>query len=545
MLSSDGKVLVVATVSDIKVFSVRRRKGDERGALRIQKLEVPAAFSDHGARLVTISPDSRWIGVIRPNSDIYLAKIRPASSPQEKPQVLSQFTKLNRATRHTRYEKASHGTLGEFERAVRCAVFSNQSNILAVGDLSGCVDTWVLEKSAGSDSKPAPKINGAADSGDESSDDEDEQPIIEGERWRLAATESPIPRLKAGVTLLSFRPESPQNSKLLTNGTNGDALHQTTEGRLMALTSDHQLVEFDALEGKLSDWSRRNPKAYLPAEFKGVKDRAMGCLWDLSEDRERIWLYGTSWLWMFDLKQDFPSHEEFEASENAQEGGKGQAVKESSVNKRKRQLQEDGENERKKPNTGAGDKIPLAQSGLYFDSKFRKVVGPDESQGEWISMDKERPRGADAEVDDYDDDEAYTARNDAGLARLRRGNLDEDESNTTSAHTATPQKDNKQGRVFPIVNGFGDTPSRKPDDDMLDTPASKKHMQVGGHGTQPLRRWWHTYKYRDILGIVPLSSSSTDESAEEDDQSTNLEVAVIERPMWDVDLPGRYVRDYA
>lgn len=527
MLSSDGKILVVATVSDIKVFSVRRRKGDEKGALRIQKLEVPTAFFNDGARLVAISPDTRWVGIIRPNSDIYLARIQPASSSQEKPQVLPQFTKLNRATRHTRYEKASHGTLGDFERAIRCAIFSDQSNILAVGDLSGCVDTWMLEKFADSNPKTASKANGATDSDDESSDDEDEQPAIEGERWRLAATESPIPRLKAGVALLSFRPQSSQTSKLLTNGTNGDAHVPTTEGRLMALTSEHQLVEFEALEGKLSDWTRRNPKAYLPAEFKGVKDRAMGCLWDLSEDRERIWLYGTSWLWMFDLKQDFPSHEEFEASEIAQDDGKGKAVNTSSAQKRKRQLQEDGESERKKPNTGAGDKIPLAKVGLYFDPKFRKVVGSDESQGEWVSMEKERPRATDGEEDD-EYDEAYATKNDAGLARLRRGNLDDE------ASTATPRKGSKHDRVHPIVNGF-------------DSSASKQQVQ-GNNNTdaQPPRRWWHTYKYRDILGIVPLSPAPANDAVEVDDgPSSILEVAVIERPMWDVDLPGRYVRDYA
>ena len=322
MLSSDGKILVVATISDVKVFSVKRRKSDERGALRIQKLDTPSAFSDDGARVVTVSPDSRWICIVRPNSDIYLTRIKPASSPQEKPQVLPQFTKLNRATRHSRHEKASHGTLGAFERTIRCVVFSDNSNILAVGDLSGCVDSWVLDRTAASAPKPTtkPQTNGtAADSDDDSSDDdEDEQPMIEGERWRLAATESPIPRLKAGVVLLSFRPQSPTDTKRLTNGTAQNST--STEGRLLALTSDHQLVEFDALEGKLSDWSRRNPQAYLPAAFRGVKDRAMGCLWDLSEGRERIWLYGTSWLWMFDLKQDFPSPEEFEASENAQEG---------------------------------------------------------------------------------------------------------------------------------------------------------------------------------------------------------------------------------
>lgn len=340
---------------------------------------------------------------------------------------------------------------------------------------------------------------------------------------------------------MSFRPQSRKDAKLLTNGTNGDA-QTNTEDRLMVLTSEHQLVEFEAFEGKLSEWSRRNPKAYLPAEFKGVKDRAMGCLWDLSENRERLWLYGSSWLWMFDLKHDFPSPEEFEASEQAQEGGaKGQVVKASSAQKRKRQLQEDGENGRKKPNTGAGDRIPLVQADVYFDSKYRKVVGADESKGEWISTDQERPRGADGEDEDaYDHDEAYAASNDAGLARLRRGGAGNEEAN---ANTTTSRKDNKR---FPVVNGFvGDTQTstRKAEDqDLLETPASQK---LANRITQPPRRWWHTYKYRDILGIVPLADDH--DSAEQNGEDSNdmLEVAVVERPMWDIELPGRYVRDYS
>lgn len=92
---------------------------------------------------------------------------------------------------------------------------------------------------------------------------------------------------------------------------------------------------------------------------------------------------------------------------------------------------------------------------------------------------------------------------------------------------------------------------------MPDTPASAS-KQAGNRGaltqTQPPQppRWWHTYKYRDIMGIVPLSpSSSLDEEfvaengGDEGSSGSNLEVAVIERPMWDVELPGRYVRDYA
>ncbi|PWY91186.1 WD40 repeat-like protein [Aspergillus heteromorphus CBS 117.55] len=516
MLSADGKILVVATISTIKLFSVRRRKGDEKGTLRIQKLDTPTELSEDGARLVTVAPNGQWVCVVRPNSAMYLARIKPASTAQEKPQILSQLVKLNRATRHTRFEKASHGSLGDYERSVRCAVFSEDSKVLASGDLSGCVDTWVLRKAEESVSK---KRN-AAGSDDESSDDEDDAPVLEGERWHHAAAESPIPRLKSGVVLLSFRPSNPAKTKLLTNG------GSENEQRLMALTSEHQLVEFDAAEGKLSDWSRRNPKAFLPAEFQGVKDRAMGCVWDLSAARERLWLYGTSWLWMFDLNQDFPSPEELNASADNHEdlNPSTQISKKNSSQKRKRDpFQEDEENARKKANSGAGDRIPLAQSDIFHASRIRKIVGHDDSQFEWVSLDKERPQGGEDE-DAYDYDEAYTANNDVALARLRR--------ERQFIETSTPLK-----RVS--LGGKLDKPL--PSIPEFDSPSSQKQLvQTGDQKSQPPRRWWHTYKYRDLLGIVPLGSDPEDGS-----ESPFLEVAVVERPMWDVDLPGRYVRDYA
>ncbi|RAK97810.1 small subunit rRNA maturation protein UTP4 [Aspergillus ibericus CBS 121593] len=520
MLSADGKILVVATISTIKLFSVRRRKGDEKGTLRIQKLDVPKALAEDGARVVAVAPNGQWVCVVRPNSAMYLARIKPASTAQEKPHILSQLVKLNRATRHTRFEKASHGTLGDYERTVRCVVFSDDSKVLASGDLSGCVDTWSLQKA-----EDAPKKhNGAAESDDESSDDED-QPVIEGERWHHAAEESPIPRLKSGVVLLSFRPPNPAKTNLLTNGAAKD------EHRLMALTSEHQLVEFDAVEGKLSDWSRRNPKAFLPAEFRGVKDRAMGCVWDLSAARERLWLYGSSWLWMFDLNQDFPSPEELDASADNHEDLNASTHSKKANQKRKRDPFDEDDNGRKKPNSGAGDRISLAQSDIFFGAKMRKIVGPDESQAEWISLDKERPRPANGGNDDdeaYDYDEAYTATNDVALARLRR--------ERQFIETSTPLKrvsiGGKQDKLLSLTPG--------PD---FDTPSQKQLVHTGDQKSQshpPHRRWWHTYKYRDILGIVPLGSDP-----DADPENHFLEVAVVERPMWDVDLPGRYVRDYA
>ncbi|GLI73735.1 U3 small nucleolar RNA-associated protein [Penicillium ochrochloron] len=513
MLSPDGKLLVVATISDVKLFTVRRRKGDEKGALRIQKVEVPQSLSGDGARLVTISSDSRWLCIVRPKSGVYVARIQPASSSTDKPEVTPQLALLKRVKRHTRHEKASHGTLGDYERVVRSAVFSDDSKILAVADLSGCVDTWVLNPVVKSAANGHAKANGFSKSGDDSSDDEDEEEdvVFEGERWQTAASESPIPRMKAGITFLSFRPQQ-SSPKPLTNG-NGQTSSSTGEDRLMVVTSEHQLIEFEARSGKLSDWSRRNPKAYLPAEFRGVKDRAMGCLWDLAEGRERVWLYGTSWLWMFDMLQDFPSPEEFKAADDE---ASQQLVKAS---KRKRDPFEEDEKDRKKPNSGAGDKISRAQMDVHLGTKVRKITGNDESQGEWISLDQERSRNPEDD-EAYEYDETFAATNQAALARLRR-------EDGTAVEPGTPQKISK-GKSTGAVNGVADTPK-------------KQLVAANGTTSQPPRRWWHTYKYRDILGIVPLSG---DDLEEDQSPSGILEVAVVERPMWDVELPGRYLRDY-
>ncbi|CAI7580121.1 unnamed protein product [Penicillium bialowiezense] len=506
MLSSDGKTLAVATVSDIKLFSLRRRKGDEKGALRIQKIDVPNALSNEGARLVTISPDGRWLSVVRPNSEICMARIQPSSTSTEKAQVIPQFAKIKRATRHVRHEKASHGSLGDYERTIRSVVFSDDSQLLATGDISGCVDTWALSTPKDS-TNGTTKANKSSESDDDSSDDEEEDIIIEGECWSTAAAESPIPRMKSGVTLMSFRPKAAPTQKTLTNGT-----QQTGQDRLMVLTSEHQLVEFNARDGTLSDWSRRNPKAYLPAEFRGVKDRAMGCMWDLFEGRERLWLYGASWLWMFDLLQDFPSPEQVAAGATSTEDKN--AVQLAKAAKRKREALEDDEEERRKHNTGAGDRIQQSKMDVHFGTKVRKIVGSDESQGEWVALDKERTRVPGEDDDAYEYDDAFAATNETTLARLRRGD-------GATPETATPQKGSK---------GADKTPK-------------KQLADLNGASAQPARRWWHTYKYRDILGIAPLNTLSGDGSDDQDPMG-NLEVAVVERPMWDVELPGRYVKDY-
>jgi U3 small nucleolar RNA-associated protein 4 len=160
---------------------------------------------------------------------------------------------------------------------------------------------------------------------------------------------------------------------------------------------------------------------------------------------------------------------------------------------------------------------------IHLGTKVRKIVGNDESEGEWISLDQERSRNPEDD-EAYEYDEAFAATNQSALARLRR-------EDGTAVEPGTPQKSSK-GKLTGGVNGVANTPK-------------KQLVVANGTASQPPRRWWHTYKYRDILGIVPLGGGSGD-VLEEEDQSPSgiLEVAVVERPMWDVELPGRYLRDY-
>ncbi|KAJ5239445.1 hypothetical protein N7468_004064 [Penicillium chermesinum] len=438
-LSSDGKILAVSTISDVKLFAVRRRKGDEKvKALALLPFpRLPMAFCDP------------------PHNDVYMSRIQ-ISTNDENPELLPQLAQLKRIPRQFRREKASHGTLGDYERVIRSVVFSEDSKLLAAGDLSGCVDTWVLS-SATEAANDQTESNGAI-SDDEPSDDEDEDEsvAIEGERWKVLDSESAIPRMKTGITLLSFRPNAP--SRTLTNG-----------AKYTSSTADDRLMR------KTIGLVTTQPQSLPASRVSGVRDRAMGCIWDISETRERLWLYGTSWLWMFDLQQDFSNPEEIEADAK-------NSLQLAKASKRKRDPFDEDFNERK--DSGAGDRIPRSQMDIHLGSKVRKI-----------------------DDEDYEYDEDFAAGNETTLARLRRG--------VESAEDA----------------------------EMKDTATTSTNQVVGANGTssQPVRRWWHTYKYRDILGIVPLN---VQRPSGDQTESGNLEVAVVERPMWEVDLPEKYAKQY-
>lgn len=55
------------------------------------------------------------------------------------------------------------------------------------------------------------------------------------------------------------------------------------------------------------------------------------------------------------------------------------------------------------------------------------------------------------------------------------------------------------------------------------------------------RAWWCTFKYRPILGMVSLDDPEARKRKKKND---GVEVVLIERPIWDLDLPERFATSY-
>ncbi|KAK2623639.1 hypothetical protein QTJ16_006820 [Diplocarpon rosae] len=382
-LSFDGTLLAVSTTAEIKLFQIRSRSTtEESNGIRVSKVAVPEAFST-GARLVKFSPDGKWLSIIQPDSHILLTRVwcDPSASPSFK--IHPTLSRLSRLDRHI--DKLTLlGGLGAYDRTITQLAWSSDSKVLVVSDLAGFIDSFaLLGKSLINSIAPHPTRN----------------------------TPHPIPHdLPSG------------------------------EARLLVVTSTSEIFELDVLKGGLSAWSRRNPPTTFPASYRKTLDQAKGAVWDVSGDRERAWVYGVGWLWMFDLSRDFETSAgrlgDYESEAEEQMGGS-----------RKRRRVRHG----KEHPSGAGGVIPDSTLSTGISRKLRKLAQDD---------------------------------------------------------------DNHEMQV---------------EEDLDLAPAFAEDSRVAEAETKESANHWHTFKYRPILGIVVVG-----EGEEE------LEVAIVERPIWEADLPPRY-----
>lgn len=468
-ITSDGRVLAASTSTEVKVFQLRKRI--DHDSLAIRKLAVPQDLSTSGARLLSFSPNGKWLAAISPESEVYMARIAQHVEKPKHLRIVENIVELDRREQRTSDQSA----FKDYERTISRVAFSPDSTVLVTSDLSGYLDCWVLE---GSEDVTAPAVSSSkhhgsasysdsdSDSDSDGSDDDETEVTFYGQHW----TQNPsgqLPKLDASPLVLTFRPTTENTDKqTLSNGhshlhlTDGDGTAYTKphqpQHRLWIMTTKHQMYEFDILSARLSDWSRRNPSAALPEAFTKIRDRVMGGMWDC---QGRIWLYGSSFVCMLDVSKDL------DASANLD------------VVKRRRRKAKDADastddeavHKRRKLESGAGGKIDDShKTGLV-----RKVKRLED--GTWTDIELDNAQNRLQDDDDDDDEEDFGFQ----LTRLRSS---EDEQAVA--------KDE-------------------------------------GHQRNEDRRWWCSFKYRPILGMVPLS----DEDVSLEDGP--LEVVLVERPAWD------------
>lgn len=436
-ISEDGTLLAAATGSDIKMFQLAFSNKPHDSQLQIKKVDMAVAGA--AATNVQISPDRQWISWVEEGSKIMVARVRGRETAAGIAYSISRPYKLHRLRRQIP-KHLLLGGLGSYDRNITQIAFSPDSRMLAVADLAGYIDTWVLRV-------PSERVNGTGGEDDEASsgssgDSSDEGPAdITVDRWVRNPPAALLPKLSAAPAVLSF-------SKARRGG--GDY-------ELLVITTLKQLLLFNPSQGTLSEWSRRNTYLKLPEQFRDTRDQVKGVVWQ----GLRAWIYGISFVSMLDFSRDLD--QEMSESRNGQKQG----------TKRRRDGHE----------SGAGGKM---EKYSLAPQRVRTAAGPEGGKWEDVEMadaEDQKSTGASSGIDDDDED------TDGGeLQRLRE-----------------------------------------------DQGANALEAEKGG----PRAKWWHTYQFRPILGIVPLESSPGVNGAA-DENLPPLEVALVERPLSGDDLPERY-----
>lgn len=184
---------------------------------------------------------------------------------------------------------------------------------------------------------------------------------------------------------------------------------------------------------------------------------------------------------MFDLTKDLPIPESANGVEQ---------VEATTPKKRKRGLAKEL---LPKGLSGAGSAVPPKEVPVTKMRKFNS--GPKApNQATWINHHMPNP----CESDEEDDDEHRV------LTTLRRSTAQDGVAN----HMAGDKTSLDEKNLMERQGIDGDLEQQK----------------------QKAEHWWHTFKYRPILGMVPIGVDSE-----------ALEVVLVERPSWELDLPPRFV----
>ena len=560
----EAQVLVVGTVTGCKVFRLHQHgeqnpisSSSPARRVKIRKLDVTRSLSCCAARHLQFSPDGRWLLTVQPDSRLLLHRFIGNHHSKRQIETLDSPVELYRRKRpFTATSQPKEGSLGEYRNTVCRVAWSSDSRIIVCSDFTGHLDAWVLtgQPALGGEAARASAngvTNGHAESSEEASESSDEgdsnaeeSSTILGQSW--SRIESRLPRLSTFPLVLSFRPTT---------------LAQQVD-KLVAITSLHEIYEYEVLNSRLSAWSRRNPPSHLPTDFLEAKERAMGCVWDLQNQKQRLWAYSSTALWMFDLAQDFPPPKSSSHSDTQALATTLQSSASTTSNKRKRKLDDD-ESSRQAPNNkqnlegqarpgrshGAGDNIPLPKARHHLGNDVRTTSTDSLQEGEEtprVSLDEGGSfRGS---SDEEDESTGFGTNKDQdtslALAQYRRNFGTSDETK------GLPTTNGGLIEGFEPDGSWVNSVTDRPTESALEEGESgldegeevarqdenAKKALLRGSRQRPY--FWRTYKYRPILGIVPLARSEQEAVVgnEDDEDVPDLEVALVERPLWETDL---------
>ena len=502
-ISPDGRTLIASSSASVKAFHLG---SIEDARLKIRRIPLPKVLSSTGTKLVKYSPDQQWLATVTNANVVELFKLRQGSDYHQ-PLISPNRIALQRLSRNNSGTASRHSALGPYLSTICQITFSASSRILVVGDLSGYLHSWILKGDHDStqhlDEEGASSEASLASESDDGDDSEDKigDHGKGTQRWIRNPASSRLPKLPNVPLVLSFRPHSPYfygdsfNGTHDTNQTDTEASSQPSrEDRLLVVTSATELFEFNVLSGTLSDWSRRNPTSALPSDFKRIRDPAIGSLWDVSQGKQRVWIYGSTWLWMFDLAKDLRDEMENHA--------RGTKRKRTGNDKRPDSKQLCGS---QKSGSGAGDRIRSCESENGLDSESIKRRSTDPSAHQATNLE-----GSNAQASEDNDDEDLSKEE---LMLIQR-----------HQHVQLAQDGLQLGEM--------DTDNYR--------EGARKYSITGRQGRLK-KPYWHTLKYRPILGIVNMVSNvDGDSMGGEGPSSSPLEVALVERPLLEVGLPPRY-----
>jgi U3 small nucleolar RNA-associated protein 4 len=449
-INPEGTLLIVSTATDMKAFRLEHQDPAKPSDVKLSAIELPEKLKNVGASQVQLSPDGKWLCAIKEGSRVIMASLEEANEPDKPSQFAILLQRLPRLRRHIpRYIK--NGGLRSYERNITHISFTADSKMVAVADIAGYIDTWVLRgldenlqnKIEGDgENDAAPSLESESDSDSDLSDDEEGLAGSVNTRWIRNPSANQLPKLPSTPVVLSFSGDVPTGDA----GEGGvDAIKDYT---LAVITASWNVLTFHPLQGSLTPWSRRHPRKALPAAVQDLLDLAKGALWQGS----RLWIYGISFLLMLDIAQDLPK-----------------PVSESDVVVVSHGAQPGMKRKRTGHASGAGGKMTHENLAPHRVGKY--------VDGQWVNIDVDTASPHE-DGSDSDDDMPDAPEGDLSLLRNPNGNTN---------------------------NGAG-----------VETETDRKS-------------WWITYKYRPVLGIVSLNAA--DEP---------LEVALVERPTWDVEMPERY-----